>query len=408
MLEYIYFVKCPDCEDEHFDFFNEAKAFAIGCLTKKPIITQVEVDRNDFGECVDSCDLGTVWSWEEMMQTNDEPAKSIFTKDDLACDNCDKEFDELDNSLSEATEQELKTWICWYDNLEIGTVEAYTEDEAVDKMLDEYSEEYLFDSFDHDFGVSLADEGYLEESVIRKPVPEGMTIEQLVEEMEVNEDTVECTNCEELFPKEDCVRDEARGWLCGNCKEAVSVTEAIDPRELVELNYPELTATVYGNKRDVDDWDEFEHTDSHVFLVPKVEVTTAIWENWITDEDVTDVDGGLEALEDDAAWEEFLETHFDTLFEKYNKQILEYFKEEAEEDFRERSQEEYELSKLPDPDRAYAEWRDSRLFGESKEQKSFLEEFDEPEAKPVDCPECGASNTFDLATGYCSECGFIV
>ena len=32
MIEYIYFVKCPNCDDEHFDFFDEAKAFALGCL----------------------------------------------------------------------------------------------------------------------------------------------------------------------------------------------------------------------------------------------------------------------------------------------------------------------------------------------------------------------------------------
>ena len=50
MIEYIYFVKCPNCEDEPFDFFDAAKEFACGCLSQKPIITQVEVNRNDFGE----------------------------------------------------------------------------------------------------------------------------------------------------------------------------------------------------------------------------------------------------------------------------------------------------------------------------------------------------------------------
>ena len=106
MLEYIYFVKCPDCEDEHFYFFNEAKDFALSCMSKKPIITQVEVDRNDFGECVDSCDLGTVWSWEEAMgKTDDEPAISVFTKDDLKnlpVDE-DSEFAALDNSLEDTS-----------------------------------------------------------------------------------------------------------------------------------------------------------------------------------------------------------------------------------------------------------------------------------------------------------------
>ena len=81
MVTYIYFVKCPDCEDEYFDFFDEAKEFALGCLSKKPIITQTEVCRNDFGECTDSADLGTVWSWEDMMKDT-EPEDMVFSKDE--------------------------------------------------------------------------------------------------------------------------------------------------------------------------------------------------------------------------------------------------------------------------------------------------------------------------------------
>ena len=362
MLEYIYFVKCPDCEDEHFDFFNEAKEFAMSCLSKKPIITQVEVDRNDFGECVDSCDLGTVWSWEAVMgDTENTPTEMTFSKDDLKQCSCNG-----------------KCTICKCGNHED------PEFAALDNSLDEIPDNF------------------------RKPVPADMTIDDLVEAMEENEDTVECKSCGELFPKSECDYGREVGWWCKECQ--VPMNEAIDPRDLVELEYPSLTVVLYGEKHGVDDWEEFEHTDSHVFLVPKVEVATAIWENWITDEDVADVEGGLEALEDDEAWEEFLEVHFDTLFEKYNSQILEYFREEAEEDFRERSQEEYQMNNLADAqDRAFDEWRDSHAFGESKEQKSFLEEFEEPEdyrARLADCPECGAVSSFDHETGICINCGF--
>lgn len=104
MIEYIYFVKCPNCEDESFDFFDAAKEFACGCLSQKPIITQVEVNRNDFGECTDSADLGTVWSWEDMMSDTDKEhadEPSLLTKDflnGLDADN-DPEFDALDNSV---------------------------------------------------------------------------------------------------------------------------------------------------------------------------------------------------------------------------------------------------------------------------------------------------------------------
>ena len=100
MVEYIYFVKCPNCEDEHFDFFDEAKAFALGCLSKKPVITQTEVCRNDFGECTDHSDLGTIWSWEDMMNDENmlEPEASVFSKDDLKVydPENDAEFDDDD------------------------------------------------------------------------------------------------------------------------------------------------------------------------------------------------------------------------------------------------------------------------------------------------------------------------
>ena len=550
MLEYIYFVKCPDCEDEPFSFFSEAKEFAMSLLSKKPIITQIEVNRNDFGECTDSCDLGTVWSWEEMMDTENTPTESVFTKDDLENRPVDEdpEFAALDNSVTPE---------------------------------------------------------------VRKPIPEGMTIEQLVEEMEENEDEVECTWCNELFGKDQCRKEVDLGWLCDRCQAAImsrgepltfrensywdfldesadkpideeldwhtykityttpaapdkeqtatfrtwqfdveyawrmsrgniphstikrielieelqesanpkakvefvydklpvtlygpkraeddwdeaeeqveytyktdyeSVVEVLwndcmteedvsnvpggldalyaddkafdafmktnfddlvekymgklldhfetaaieeyesthslgesakkpaDSSDLVELEYPSLTTTLYGEKRAEDDWDEVEHTDSHVFLVPKVEVATAIWENWITEDDVKDVEGGLEALEDDIAWEKFLETHFDDLFEKYNKQILKHFEDEAIEDFRERSQEDYSLGQWKEnSDRAYDELMDDKYFNESK-QKPFLEEFDDAEthkANLTDCPECGA-RSYDMKEQYCTNCG---
>jgi hypothetical protein len=277
-----------------------------------------------------------------------------------------------------------------------------------------------------------------------------MTVEQLVEEMEENEDTVECKHCEELFDKNDCRHVLGFGWLCGDCqsilsskeeplvftdeyekeleaeetaaaryydrmeqrgkditKHGASIEEAMDPRDMVELEYTSLTVTLYGKKRAEDDWDEMEHTDSHVFLVPKIEVATAIWENWLTEEDVTSVEGGLEALENDDAWESFLESHFDELFEKYEQQILAYFEDEATEDFRERAQTEYQLDQLyGNSDQAYDELRDSRLFRENKE-KPFLEEFDSAEdhkACLTDCPECGTVS-YDMKEQYCTNCG---
>ena len=605
MLEYIYFVKCPGCDDEHFDFFNEAKAFAMSCLSSKPIITQIEIDRNDFGECTNSCDLGTVWSWEDAIgrESDDTPAKSIFTKDDLeyTANGQDSEFDALDNSIGEDSFLSVGDAIDFLVSDEEEAIIGYEKVEAAMESIEAENKKEILDVLDH---IKTEEEEHIEELKAvheRKPVPADMSIKDLVEAMEANEDTVECAGCEELFPKDECFYDEERGWLCGDCEDSIVkctwceelydksdckyevdmgwlcdhcqaaimsrgeeltfkensywdfLDESFNPNEkvnfsytdlkvtlqgikrdvddwdekdlvveftytkskdavandiwenfiteedakdipgglttleddaewgkflsthfdalyekyydkllefyredatdafeetslddyyselaaanddntyescarpskkalhekvelddLVELEYPSLTVTLYGEKRAEDDWDEFEHTDSHVFLVPKEEVATAIWENWIIDEDAKDVEGGLDVLEDDVAWENFLETHFDVLFEKYNKQILDYFEDEATEDFRERSQEEYNLDQWRDnADRAYDAWNDERYFGESFDDVqpflAKLEESDDYRKHLVDCPECGITESFDPATGICIKCGF--
>lgn len=278
MIQYIYFVKCPECEDEHFDFFEDAKSFALNCLDRKPIITQTEVNRNDFGECVDSCDLGTIWSWEDLMGNIEEEPLSTFSKYEtvkLDMDN-DPEFEALDNSL--------------------------------------------------ETGI---------------PIPEGMTVEELLEELEENEDTVECKWCDELFDKSDCRYEVDKGWLCDRCIAAIKsrgepltfreslLDDLHGDKETVDLEYDNLTITLQGPKKDVDVWDEVDYSNSFVYTVDKDDIASTIWERFITEEDVTDVPGGLKTLEDETAWSNFLASHFDILFNKYYKNILDYYEEDA-------------------------------------------------------------------------------
>lgn len=169
MITYTYVVRCPECEDEFFDFFDEAKEFAMSCMSKKPVITQTEVNRNDFGECTDHCDLGTVWSWEDVMKETDSKADDscshVLCKADL--EDIDSEFDALDNS--------------------------------VDFEIEEVSET---------------------PTIKRKPIPEGMTIEALVETLEENEDEVECKTCFNLFPKAECEKQDY-GYVCSTCNNTV-------------------------------------------------------------------------------------------------------------------------------------------------------------------------------------------
>lgn len=280
MIEYIYIVKCPGREDEMFNFFTDARMQCDLLMSKKPIITQVEVERNDFGECTDSHDLGTVWSWEEAMKDTEggyddaEPTKSIFTKDDLGgitgkpC--YDAEFDALDNSvdfepeISEVStvddvsdnfkkpvnenfddfdigpqideftppEDDLVTlWVA--ENLNGGEIVAacWTNDEnRANRLLSWAFRErtggdlrdcYIREAEDDEFDYINDTPELLVEACTRKPIPEGMTLKELVEALEENEDEVECTWCEDLFDKSECRYEVNLGWLCSRCEAAI-------------------------------------------------------------------------------------------------------------------------------------------------------------------------------------------
>lgn len=300
MIEYLYFVKWLDdngIAEEVFEFFDEAKSFALGLLSQQPEIHQTEVIRNDFGECVDSNELGKVWSWEELMDDIPENAETdddfhIFTRGDFDKyadgydpDN-DPEFDDRDitfetdcvaceHPLDEDYDKpvqirtvklpsfkgtiELNICMCKdereydYDdgeeNYEIA-VNGFINDEEfmldneklsslvrsgytyLTHMLEEDAKETLeklykyFSEIEQDDIIdnllNLSDEySYnflksLNESC-RKPIPEGKSIKDLVEEMEENEDMVECKWCDELFDKSECRYEVNMGWLCPYC-----------------------------------------------------------------------------------------------------------------------------------------------------------------------------------------------
>lgn len=324
MVTYIYFVKCPNCEDEHFDFLDDAKAYARGRMSRKPIITQTEVCRNDFGECTDSHDLGTVWSWEDAMKdteggyTKAEPTKAIFTKDDLKlmANGKDPEFDNLDNSVDcEVEEPETS---------EVSPVE-------------------------------------------RKPIPEGMTIEQLVEEMEENEDTVECTLCNDLFDKSMCRKELNLGWLCRRCADDL-VARGEGPvfkednywdfldEDLQELSFSDMVA------------DSINH------------LTNDLGKDPISD-DFTDL-----VIKD-------IEDNYDVDFPNNPEDYRAWVSEVASEVSRQlNNQLDEDVKEIHDLGNEY----DGGYPAETPEVSDSHLKF---------CPECG-KETFDIETGICVECGF--
>ena len=368
MTQYIYFVKCPDCEDEIFDFFDEAKEFALSCLSKKPIITQTEVERNDFGECTDSCDLGTIWSWEDIIgeKTEDKPAISIFNKDDLnSSTNCeDSEFDnDVFKVFNDLIKDEQEA-IDGYESAEdmINQYDFSSEDKDIilstlahikaeeEEHIDEL-EKLPYENTATSNSCCKEPEDDFEESCERKPIPDGMTLKELVEEMEENEDTVECTWCQDLFDKSECRYEVNLGWLCSRCEAAIKsrgetltfkendywdfLNEAFNPKDTVDFKYDNFTTTVQGNQTAPDEWDEAEYSSSYTYTLTAEEVASDLWENFLTEEDVADVPGGFEALKSSAAWNEFLDTHFDALVEKYYNDLLKFYEDRAFEEFEE-------------------------------------------------------------------------
>jgi hypothetical protein len=385
MLTYVYLVKCPNCEDEYFDFFDAAKEYALGCMSKQPIITQTEVTRNDFGECTDHCDLGTVWSWEDVMKDTEEgdykPITTVFTKDDIKpwIEDKDPEFDNLDNSVDceelvlEEVQVDPVDSVEATDRMLISLVQDKIKGPLADRVgssgfysgngqrfmvipVSTNSDAYDFDSYKQELRhvfpttdiYSVMDDYEIVVDVTsfyrdtRKPIPEGMTIEQLVEEMEENEDTVECTKCGGLFEKARCTHNkEGFGWCCTNCEPANTLIE--DIQEEYEL------ATLVA--------DSINHLTN---------------------------DLGKDPLADDFA--------DDIIADIENNYDIE----------------------VPDVPEKYRDWASaiacevSRQVNKS-ESASMPEELEDAKdyRKRLElCPECGTENSFDHATGFCLECGF--
>ena len=387
MIEYIYFVKCADCADEFFDFFEEAKEYALSQINKKPCITQTEVCRNDFGECTDSRDLGTVWSWEEVMSDVPEDPETgvdnVFTR-------CD--FDKYADGYDPDNDPE-------FDDSDITF-----ETDCVNQRLNEIPDNF------------------------KKPVPADMTIESLVEAMEENEDMVECKRCHELYPKVDCLYELSRGYLCPICimdLDAADEQLEFKPRELpkkvvdeedileesvsdnfyeildddtVVLYYNDLDATVCYNQTDADDWSEKEyHSKDFEYKIKLSELSGYLWD-WLVDDDYEKFNNAYEVLyKDEDAWNAFVKENLEELLKKYKNKIFNLYEDRAEDAFVKHAYDKFENQDNYEEDLAVTE-----------NKTSFLEELEDSEVynkRLTMCPECGG-NSFDIETGICINCGF--
>ena len=59
-----------------------------------------------------------------------------------------------------------------------------------------------------------------EQETLKEAVSDKV-LKKMVEDLEENEDEVECKWCDELYPKSDCRKEVKLGWLCPYCRQAI-------------------------------------------------------------------------------------------------------------------------------------------------------------------------------------------
>lgn len=425
MLEYIYIVKCPDCADEHFHFFDDAKACAMGSLSSKPIITQVEVNRNDFGECTDSADLGTVWSWEDAIgrETGAEPTVSVFNKGDFDEYANDSEFDDDEFYFDHGLVEEVAPVRFSFRNnedrkeffklcSEIGIITGADLKKFMEVV--DANDGNLLDKL-REYRDGLGDDFKIAES--RKPIPEGMTIEQLVEEMEENEDEVECAWCNELYGKDQCRKEVDLGWLCSRCEAAIkSRGETLTFRENNYWDF--LDEDIEKPVAEDLDW----HTYKITFTTkanPDNEQTTT-FKTWQSDVEyawrksnaniphttVKNIEL-IEGLEEEYSFSDMVADSIRHLTNDLGKDpMADDFADDVLKDI----EDNYDVD-FPDNPEDYRNWASevscevSRQLNRPSSVLEAIEEPDEYSKRLTLCPECGEAS-YDAEAGLCISCGF--
>jgi hypothetical protein len=116
-----------------------------------------------------------------------------------------------------------------------------------------------------------------------------------------------------------------------------TTNKEFNPREMLEFEYEDLSTLVQGPVNATgDDWPEATYTKDYTYKVSAEDVATALWENFLEEEDIEGIPGGFDALyENEELWKKFLDENFKDLVDKYEDKLHDYFAEAAQDDFAE-------------------------------------------------------------------------
>lgn len=190
------------------------------------------------------------------------------------------------------------------------------------------------------------------------------SMDNLVETLEDNEDTVECKECFDLFPKADCIK-LAVGYVCPTCAECGTVSED----EIFKIDFPEYEKMTSGNEmipeepisevpatetpEEVIDHDSFSTPEEAIpFLVVDEEEAIAGYEKAAEVIEASDLENKEEVLD-----------------------TIDHIKEEEEEHIE-------ELSDLVEPTEEEVSEEDPEVENDPISEDE-VEEIEDPEAEPI-------------------------
>lgn len=253
---YVYIVHSDINENNIYaEFATEEEAIDYARRHKDELtyVDKVEAALDEDGEIIEIFDGQTIWVYDEEDEFELEEEINEF----------DIDFEDehpLDEGINLRNDAEREEFWRLCDEIGIYTAndlirfrdEVGCTDENILQALRDYRAE-----LGPDFKIANPE---LEKEMAKKY--EGIDFDSLVEELEENEDMVECKECYELVAKESCIKGE-HGYVCEKCHK--SLTESIS--ELTPEQLAEMDAYLRSGKDlSLEDFEE-EHADFAIDIV---------------------------------------------------------------------------------------------------------------------------------------------
>lgn len=238
---YVYIVHSDINENNIYAEFatkEEALDYARRNSDELTYVDKVEVALDEDGEIIEMFDSETIWVYDDEFDGyTSDIEENVF----------DTDFDDgypLDEGIHLKNDAERKEFFQLCDEIGIYT------DKDINNFMKEVgcTGENLLQAL-RDYRAELGPDFKIADPELEKEMAkkyEGIDFDALVEELEENEDMVECKECFDLVAKESCTKGE-HGYVCEKCSK--TLTESISeltPEQLAAIeNYLKTVGDLY-------------------------------------------------------------------------------------------------------------------------------------------------------------------